>query len=283
MSEHPLTATFRRLAALNPHLDLRLGQPDEPTWLCAETILFADQPLLSALLARRQAQYPQLRPTVIAISCFNHWLWLVTGAALPALLTEQRIPDLRHANVALHFDMTGRANGLALVGGRFAALETDTALAHPDADGFAEPEALSDHAIRHLVEDHLAALVSATQRHALISEHYLWAAVADRCAAWIIWWSRQCKQHANGVPMVEALLRRLPLRGKTGALVLEHCGHCDIFLQRSACCFNYAYPGEQHCSTCPRLSAEERLDRLRERMAQMTGDTGSIADRGSSV
>jgi hypothetical protein len=260
----PLAATLDRVSSseVGESFSSRLGVPEEPGWTPA-TDLALDDELLGELLRRTGRGYATGDRMVEGSFFLKSYLWRVLGSAVAAFLLDRRVPDLGAQNLALRFDERGYAAGVAYAGGRFAALPTDRDAAnHPDA------HLLSEHEILGWLRDgltatHLPGLYAALRRsRARRGTRALWGAAVDAVAETFVFAGRGlgCEAEAS------ACARRLlsgppPLCGPTNYYVLEHEGGREATRVRNTCCL-YHRVAEKACFTCPRVTDEERRQRL---------------------
>ncbi|BBG01759.1 MULTISPECIES: (2Fe-2S)-binding protein [Pseudonocardia] len=100
----------------------------------------------------------------------------------------------------------------------------------------------------------------------------LWQVIADRLGNGFVMSGRASGQLPPARAEVEATLgdtgiRQLRLRPDW--LEIEHEGTVELFRRRAVCCLYYKsrVHGEVYCATCPLLSREESIDRLRTAVA----------------
>ncbi len=263
----PLAATIGRVSAVeigDGEIDLsaRLGVPDEPGWVTVAD-LAEDQELLGEVLSRIGREYGTTDLAYRGTTLLRDCLWRVLAPTVVALLTERRLPDLRVENVALRFDESGFAEGMAFVGSSFASLPHDRDAGHPDAVVLSSEDDLLAWLREALAETHLPALIPALRGlRVRRGTRVLWRAAVDVCAETFMFVGQELGCEAEACALAERLLAGpSPLSGPTGYFVLEHDGGSEMTRVRNTCCLYYKV-GDSTCFTCPRTSNEERLRRL---------------------
>jgi hypothetical protein len=265
---HSLASTFETLGALSSYLKVRVEQPEGEGWLPATNLSDSATSYHATLRARIGARYSTTDRHFIAMTLFSNAMWQVVVAGFASYLVARRVPDLRRANIALHWDEHGWAETLALASGRFAALPDDPAIGHPDLDVLPDRDTLRGRLIEHLVGDFLPPLVDHLSAISPLGQRVLWSVVADRCAGTIIWLCEELGLQSICRAEVDALLQAVPHGNKTGILTIDHNGQQHMFLRRGTCCLSYKTPAHDYCSTCPLLPEDERVRRLRDYMAR---------------
>ncbi len=171
-------------------------------------------------------------------------------------LLAERAPDLTPSSIALHFDADGRADGIAFLSRRFAALPTDPAADHPDATIVPDRAALRDH-LRQAIEAHMAPLIPALRAQSPLGTRALWVTVADRCAGFL-YWMQHLHPDLFSAEMVLAEVPALvqapgsPLANRLTCVTAAHTPDgSPLSLRRGACCLNYRRPDGKLCESCP--------------------------------
>lgn len=261
-TDTPLSATLERLGASGVgggELSCRLGVPDRPGWVTVAE-LAADRDLLDELLERVGRAYGTEDRAVTGTLFLRAYLWSILAPVVGALLTERRLPRLGAEDVALRFDESGSAVGLAFVGAGFAALAADPDAGHPDASVLPSEDGLLAWLRDQLADAHLpnlfAALRGSRVRRGMRA---LWGISVDACADAFLYVGRDLGREDEARALAERLLAGpAPLSGQTNYFVLEHDGGSEPTRIRSVCCLYYKV-GDGACFTCPRTSNGERL------------------------
>ena len=259
----PLAATLELVSRseVGDGFSARLGVPEEPGWTPA-TDLALDDELLEELMRRTGRGYGTGDRLVEGSFFLKYYLWRVVGSAVAAFLLDRRVPDLGAENLVLRFDERGYAAGLAYVGGRFAALPTDRDAHHPDACILSEDELLGW--LRDgLASTHLPDLYAVLRRsRPRRGKRALWGAAVDAVAETFVFAGRGLGCEAEARACAKRMLSGPPpLRGPTNYYVLEHAGGREATRVRNTCCL-YHRVAENACFTCPRVTDEERRQRL---------------------
>jgi hypothetical protein len=263
----PLAATLERVSAPKDGkfpLSARVGVPDESGWTLAADLAGGGN-LLAEAISRLGREYGTDNVAYVGTSLLRGCLWRILTPAVAAFLTERRLPDLRAANVALRFDESGFATGLAFVGARFAALPDDPDAGHPDAMVLPSEDALLGELRVAIVEGQLSALIPALRGlRVRRGTRTLWRVAVDVCAEAFMSVGQDLGRESEALGCAGRLLGGPPpLCGPTNYFALEHGGESMITRVRNSCCLYYRV-GDGPCFTCPRVSNEERLRRLEE-------------------
>jgi hypothetical protein len=267
---HPLASTVEGITAINEYLNVQLAPPVGDGWVTVEELIADRSPLREELLARIRRRYHTDDRHFVAMTFFGATIWQVVVASIASYLTARRVPQLNPANVMLRWDADGWADTVAIVNARFAALPDDPAADHVDVTIVADRDALRARLVEYIVSDYVPALIDVTSATSPLGKHALWSVVADRCVGTIVWLAPQLNLTATCGTEVRALLQAWPRKTRTNILAVEHAGRQELFLERSSCCLSYKVPEHGYCSTCPLVSREERVHRLRKYMANQT-------------
>lgn len=264
---HPFVSTVERISTIKAYLDVQLGRPVDAGWTPTTDLLAAVSPRREELLQRLHRRYKTTDRHFVAMTFFGGYLWHVVVAGSASYLVDGRVPEITPANVALRWDAEGWAGTLALLEGRFAALPDDPAAGHPDVTVVADRDALRAYFAERIVRDYAAPMIDTLSATSPLGKPALWGAVADRCAATMLWLGQKLGQAATCRDDATALLEAVPYKGKGAVLTVEPGGRAEMFLKRCACCLAYRVDGHDYCLTCPLLSSEEQVRRLRDQMA----------------
>jgi hypothetical protein len=261
----PFVATLERVAALETEgirLSACLGVPDEPGWVTVAD-LATDRVLLAGIVGRIGRGYGTDDRAFAGTTLLRDCLWRVLAAAVAALLSERRLPDLHARNVGLRFGEDGLVADLAFARRRFFALPDDPEAGHPDAVVVPSDGALLAEIRAALSETYLPALIPALRGlRVRRGTRVLQCAAADVCAEAFMFVGRGLGREAEGCALAERLLAGpSPLSSPTNYYVLRYPGGSEMTRVRNTCCLYYKV-GSGTCFTCPRTSNEERLLRL---------------------
>ncbi|WP_246843373.1 (2Fe-2S)-binding protein [Allokutzneria sp. NRRL B-24872] len=181
---------------------------------------------------------------------------------------SRRVPSLRPADIA--FRLSGdrpHPNAVALLSDDFCCLPEDPESHRPEATTVADERALAA-MFRARYTAHAAKFVTAFGPGTRFGKRMLWAAATDALdsSGWLA--GRACGDEGAGVadsalflPAAEApLTSASTLRTVTG-----EDGHVLWTRRRESCCFHFALPEQRACTTCPRITEDERSARVLER------------------
>jgi hypothetical protein len=269
----PLGATLERLskAELENGIDVsaRLGAPltggaEEQRWIPA-TMLAGDDAILEEVLDRLGRAYGTYHRAYVGTTLIRGYLWRLLAPAAAAFLTERRVPDPSAHNVALRFDGRGFADGLAFLSPAFAALPDDPDAGHPEAVVLPSEAELLAWTTGRLTQDHLPPLFATLRRHRLRrGTRAVRDMAVDVVAEAFMFVGKGLGRPEEGLRHGEAALSGATAHfGPTNYYVLEHDGGSGWSRVRNACCLYYKV-GDGACFTCPRMTHEERLQRIAE-------------------
>jgi ferric iron reductase protein FhuF len=261
---HPLHSTLEKFQTIAQWVKIRTDIPIEENWYSLSQLTKPE--VFEVLLERYQIYAPHFSKRQAASSLYNSYSWWLVAAGLAPLLLDERLPDLA-TQLYFHAHDDGYCDTLALHPGGFKALESDKAATHADATIIKREELWN--AFLEQLEALLKPLQDAVQHHAALTDKALWLSVADGITGTVLW-LRQTQHFPKAQVQrdAEMLLARLPVQGKTGVLEVTYQNKCELFAQRSTCCYAYLAPNAQKCSTCPKLTLETRVEKLRKYMAQ---------------
>lgn len=258
----PLSETLSRVAAIdfNGAEVGNLGMPGSGWVASAE--LATNDGLVEELLRRLGRGYESHDRAALTSLFLRGYLWRLLVPVVSAFLIDRRIPDPGAENVALNFDESGAAAGLAFASGRFAALPNDPDAAHPDAQVFMSEGELLVH-LRDRISIGLPDLFSALRRgRPRRGTRALWGMAADVCAEAFMHTGQAVGREDEACAFAELMLGGpSPLSGSTNYIVLEHDNFSMLTRVRNSCCLYYKV-GDGPCFTCPRVSSEERMQEI---------------------
>jgi hypothetical protein len=195
-----------------------------------------------ALVATRQGT---ARPSVGASLLLERYAWALATAAFGSLFGEGRLPDLAAANVAVHLDAEGFVDALLL----------DDPRQEP-----ATPATVLEPLARGLLAAHLLPLVERlAERPVHRGRRALRCLVVDALAAGIAG-AAGVSRRAEAAALAVALAAILgtPPRLHPRLLAVEG----GLARKRGVCCLLHT-ERDGHCATCPHLSDDETVLRLR--------------------
>jgi len=283
LRDHPLQETLGKVTQLSKYLKAGLGNTDDTAWLTPLTLLAADSPHWTTLLATTQQRLHTEAATIVSGSLLQEYQWPLLASAIACFLVDRRVPDLQPANVQLRLGLTENADDqrerLTYRTGRFAALPDDPAADHPDAEIVPDLAALRDY-LRTGIETHMGWVIQQVSRQTHCKERGLWLFVADRCAGTLVWLMQEQDQQpgcADIAAEINALIRAdgSPLANKkVGLFELSYQKQTHIYLNRATCCYWYKTDGGDYCTTCPHRTKEDRNERLLQAMTAMDEKSG---------
>ncbi|GAA3994432.1 (2Fe-2S)-binding protein [Allokutzneria multivorans] len=271
-----LAATLDRVGHLAT-TQVRHGLPADTSGSSEEWISCADllgdpgmfdrwrKRLADWLSERHDAEIPERTTSGYIMS----WYLQVPGF-LGGLLfhASRRVPSLRPADIA--FRLSGdrpHPNAVALLSDDFCCLPDDPESHRPEATTVADERALAA-MFRARFTAHAAKFVTAFGPGTRFGKRMLWAAATDALdsSGWLA--GRACGDEGAGVadsalflPTAEApLTSASTLRAVTG-----DDGNALWTRRRESCCFHFALPEQRACTTCPRITEDERSARVLER------------------
>ncbi|MEW6635974.1 MAG: IucA/IucC family C-terminal-domain containing protein [Actinomycetota bacterium] len=263
----PLAATLGRLAARSGAGGLDLSARPDTTggdgWVTPSD-LASNAGLMEELLLRLGAGEEAGYRAYAGTSLFRYCLWRVLVPAVAAFLTERRVPDLRPESVALRFGEKGYPEDLAFLSPGFAALPDDPDAGHPDVRTVCSEEKMLAFVGDRLAEGHARALIPALRGlRVRRGARALWGAAVDVVAEAFMYVGRElgCQEEALGFAE-QMLSGGSPLSGPANYYLLEHGGEAEMTRVRNTCCLYYKV-ADGPCFTCPRITHEERLRRMR--------------------
>jgi ferric iron reductase protein FhuF len=223
---------------------------------------------------------------VASALAFKAYSYAVLEPVVNSWITHRRVPDVTPSLTAIHPAPTGY--GVAVTVERTTVLADDPIAGMPGTTVVASEDALLDALRRTLVESHLAVAVEAFRRIRRGGARPLWGSVAQSlCYPATI-------ADPDLVPDPHGTVARLlsvldpSVAGLVEVAELHDGARWRPALLRRTCCYGYALPSGELCSTCCLVKDEERARRgaeqglrwrrpvSRPRACQgLTGDVGS--------
>lgn len=267
---HPLAQVLDQLGTRYDWLHAELAPmslDDGWQWVDAATFLEPSSTHGSQYIAERLAQFPRYRRRHAASNLFDALWWPPLMLGTGCFWAAGRVPDLHPENFAYQLDDHGAIERWRLLSGRFAALPSDPAAAHPDCVVVAGRDALRDRLVAQLVAHFARAVALVRQLHP-IPERQLWAAASDGVAAQVAWLLEDLGLPDDASAEAEAINRQLPLRGASQFVRVEHAGRSKTFVDLSSCCYQYLQPDGHYCGICPLVPLEQRVAAVHSSLAE---------------
>jgi ferric iron reductase protein FhuF len=249
-----MTAVTERFAPMLP-------DPLPAGWYRADVLLNDDALLGSTIAAYGDALGAPSRQVASALA-FKAYSYAVLEPVVTSWITCRRVPDLSVALSAVRLGSDGYQ--VAVTTERNWMLPNDPFAAVPGAVVVPSEEALLDALRRTLVEGHLGPAVEAFRRIRGGGARPLWGSVAQS----LCYPASVAEPHlvADPYAAVAQLLSVLP--ADVASLVevaeLNDGDRWRPALLRRTCCFYYAVPGGELCSTCCLMKDDERDRRAAE-------------------
>jgi hypothetical protein len=274
-SNNDLTATFARIAALNPNLEFSvdIGQLDTDRYKASD---FANPELrfVKEALARQDLRFPGIDKRTSGAFLLGNYAWYVPVPAIASYLVERRVPDLSPENIGLRNEIfKWEENGesgenerlhIRFLSNRFAALPDDPAAGQPNVTILPDMNVLREW-LRTSVETLLTPVVEQIYAQSNLGRHAQWSLIADSCAAMFLYigglvGDKQWAQ-TEGLAFVKAA--HSPMNNpKTGYVTLQYENHCETFRARGGCCRYYKLPEHGKCDTCVLRTLQDRDELL---------------------
>lgn len=270
---HPLEHTLKHIAQLNESYTADIGPCEEPYFLAID-LIENNASILEQSLARQAKNYPTMDSRTQASYFVGQYSWYVPAVAIATFLTENRVPDLAPANIAIryrtytwhHGEHSGEAERIDVrfLSGRFACLPDDPESDHPDALIVSDKVALRDW-LRSQLESHFSPLINRIHAMSKLGKNAQWRLVADSCASQFLSMGQMINDDKNA--QVEGLLfiraeHSSINNPQTNYVTLTYQDHSDTFLARGGCCRYYTLPEAEYCTSCVLRKPEERDERL---------------------
>jgi ferric iron reductase protein FhuF len=246
-------------------------QPDEkPGWISVAELTAEGGVLLPEVL-RASGIHHKAKPDdqqAPASLWLGEYAFFIMAGAVASYMASQRIPDLSPENMSIRFDEDGEPAAIAWRGAKFVALQTDPAAQHADAEAVTSMDELRERLIAQIVV-HFTPVVDALRRNSKLGKAGLWAIVTDTVASTFSWIGQQLGAH--GMALAEA--RSIAASGtrlsrKVDFVFVEEAGLSHCMVERNSCCFYFRLEGGEFCSNCPHRQPEERVQIIREWLAE---------------
>lgn len=283
LRDHPLQVTLGKVTQLSEYLKAGLGNTDDIAWLTPLTLFAADSPHWTTLLATTQQRLHTEAATIVSGSLLQEYQWPLLASAIACFLVDRRVPDLQPANVQVCLapaeNEAEQRERLTYRTGRFAALPSDPAADHPDAEIVPDLAALRDY-LRTGIETHMGWVIQQLSWQTHCQERGLWLFVADRCAGTLVWLMQMQDQYVGCAAVaaeVNALIRAdgSPLANKkVGIFELHYKEQTHLYLDRATCCYWYKTDGGDYCTTCPHRTKADRNERLLQSLSALYEKSG---------
>jgi hypothetical protein len=255
-SRTPLAESITRAAALQSDVELRFGLPADRTgWVVCADLLAEPQRFtlwrktLAAWLIEQHGSAPDRTTAGYVMGWYLNVPGLLAGLLFHA---ARRVPSLRPADLAFRIATDGRpdVDGIALLSDEFICLPDDPAGNHPAGTVVADEAALAT-LLRARFAGHAAQFVGSYGPTVRLGRRMLWAAATDALdkGAWLA--GRLCGDEATGVSDAAMILPDKLAPYTSASTLFTKDG--EWTRKRQSCCFHYAVPGEEVCSTCPRV------------------------------
>lgn len=268
MSIDPVTRLTKRLDGVAPWLSVRRGAQSGAGWVRCSDVLADPEALprwLDGVVAAVIAQNDGWEPPLVTPASYLMGWYLDVPAYTGALAfgVARRVPDLDPASLAVHRHPGGWPDGVALLGDRFTCLPDDPDAGHASADVVADETALAA-VLRERVAAHAAAFHAVYHPAVKISSRQRWGMLTDVLDTALWTTGTQTGAEDAGVRDARLVLDDVhppfTSRSRTYRLV-DGRGRGRWSRRRQSCCFLYPVPGAQACTTCPRVSDDERVAR----------------------
>ncbi|MYY09294.1 iron-sulfur protein [Streptomyces sp. SID4919] len=261
-----LTATYQRLIAYCPALDVHTAEPsarvrqgwfDGAELACREDFLHA---WLDNHAAGVRLRYDhEARPDVVASRALHGYLWTAALLISGPWYLERRVPRVRPADLRI----SRTSDRYEIVPGGFSCLPGDPAAGLPGVRVLPDEESLRAE-LRAALADHVRPLLAATGPRVRRGPRALWGMVSDDLVSAIWYLGRMLDEEDRGVREADAVLPGAvsPYPGGAAFRTLTSAdGRTHPTRTRLGCCLYYTIRPAEACATCPRTSDEERLRR----------------------
>ncbi|XSG77207.1 (2Fe-2S)-binding protein [Herpetosiphon llansteffanensis] len=265
----PLSATIARVSALDSLLAAAVLPTPTADWRRISDLLDStEQPVwFDDLLTQIMARYSLRERRTAATFFFGSYAWYVMASAIASYLSDHRVPSIVVEDLAIRFDVHGDEPHIqvGLLTPGFAALPDDPAASEPMVTVCANLEELREQ-LRSQIENHMQVMISFLSNQVRLGQRGQWNMVADTCAEIGLWIGHQMGDPERACAEALSLIKvpGSPMRpSPTRYLTLSEGDRCETFRMRGSCCMYYKTPTTNNCSTCPLLSENERIARLR--------------------
>lgn len=262
-----ISAVTGRERWLAVHADVPQG---EPGWHRTGALLSAPALLrevvdgaAGALAQTHPGATPAVRRAVGAALVLADWSWGLACVGAGSLAAASLVPDLGPDSVWLRWS-GGRLAGVAVTGRRCAVPAGHPAAGRPGADAAADLDA----ALRERLAEALAPLHerlrSGPEPLLRFGPRSMWGAAGDGVATALRLLAGEGEDDLLAV--ADRLLQDAPVAwGARGFERLrDRAGREHVVRPRASCCLYYRLPDTGACTTCPRLTRAQLVDRLGE-------------------
>ncbi|MEM7343008.1 MAG: ferric iron reductase [Chloroflexota bacterium] len=274
-TEHPLQATFSRVKELSEYVKVELGTPTDAGWVEPPALFTPSSEKMNTLMVNMQKRLKTKSTRIVGSSLLQAYNWPLIAASIACYLVDKRVPDLSVSNIRVQFSDEEEVTALAFHVGRFAALPSDPAAFHPDAQVVPDIAALRA-CLRSGFETHFGWVITQIEQQVGAKPKGLWLDVADLCASILIWFMQDQDPKIDPELIkqeIDSLIREpdSPLNHKKiGLFTLTYAGKTEAYLDRLSCCYWYRWEESEgkYCTTCPKVPKAERKERLLQYMIE---------------
>lgn len=227
------------------------------------------------------------RPDYLGASVPATLVEALLSAALPPLLVERRLPDVRPSNIAarLHAEHFW-FDAITLRSTRCTVLDSDPADGDPDVETVADVAGLH-HQLADVLVEAGTAWFPAVRKRAPFGRRGMWGQLADEVHGIALWTARstgldQRTVWAEAEAIVDAIAVRVPeLRVRPRPFPVAWSGGEALWQVKGTCCLWYTTVPESeredasYCTACPLIGDEGRHERLRDWTESQAAGEGS--------
>ena len=264
---HPLIESMDRAVLLNPHFRLPIREGAEDGWIDATDLFLSDEErLCNLVLAYGQNAWGTTNRHAAGSAFIITYLSRLTWPVIAQYVIARRVPQVSLNNLVFH--QTGnRIDATALTCPSFAALPSDPAAGHPDAEVLPDEAALYLRLKEWLLDTNVRPVIAALHQSGRAS------LIVSRNAV-----AASCSQAFNRLYALANIPDRVvrdaavffsdPTSLLFGQLTMEEFGHQGIrgfFSRRRGCCLWWrSERSNDYCSNCILLSRQQQNERFRE-------------------
>lgn len=272
----PLARSFERLRVNNQLCRAAVGDPSDQSWRRLSATTEEDLDDLFAASAQRGAR----RADHLGASVASLLVDALVSTALPPLLVERRLPDVRPRNlwVRLHASEPW-FEGILIEDSTVHLLPTDSEASDPIAVVVPSVADLHRRFAHHLVET-VGPWFAAIRARAPFGRRGMWGQLADDLCGTALWIARTAGLDQRAVwgeaqAMVDQVAAAVPeLRARPRLFPVAWQGREMLFQVKGTCCLWYTRHddadtlGEGYCTTCPLRADDVRQERLCRHLAE---------------
>lgn len=265
----PLAATFERVRALNPYVEVHFGPPGAHDGRPALALFDANGQYLDECLAIMSRKMGTTDSTALARFFFRYYAWRLATVLVGPFVLERRLPTLDLGSLGLTMGDQGSVVSVILRYPRFYCLPGDPDVDHPDASILPDLQTMRCRLRAGLVRV-CEPLIDALRQRARVGARAFWIAAAESCAGLLVDLLPAGSSDVLARAEVTALIGEpgSALRAKPEILSLAANGVTGLGMLGDDCCFNYKLAGEGYCDSCPHRSREERIAALKSWIAE---------------